>query len=227
MGTAKFSFSTLDPCDKRGPVIQAQIHLISFIICKYFPTNHITINHDRMMTTPTILAFAASTSTQSINKKFAEYAAHALPDVTVRVIDLNDFAAPMYSVDAEASDGIPASAKTFVAEIESADGIILSLAEHNGSYSAAFKSIFDWGTRHKHKIWSDKPMLLLSTSPGARGGATVLEAAANSFPHLGAKVAATFSLPSYGENFSIEKGIRDEALKTNFARKLAEFRSAC
>ncbi|MDQ8208277.1 NAD(P)H-dependent oxidoreductase [Coraliomargarita sp. SDUM461003] len=177
------------------------------------------------MNKPTILAFAASTSSQSINKQLAEYAANALPEVQVRVIDLNDFTAPMYSVDAEAKDGIPASAKAFVAEIEAADGIILSLAEHNGSYTAAFKSLFDWGTRHKHKIWSEKPMLLLSTSPGARGGATVLGTASSSFPHLGAKIAATFSLPSFSDNFSSADGIQDETLKKNFARKLAEFRS--
>jgi chromate reductase len=69
-------------------------------------------------------------------------------------------------------------------------------------------------------------MLLLSTSPGGRGGATVLEAAANTFPHLGGKVVATFSLPSFGDNFAAESGIQDEALKEAFARKLTEFRAA-
>lgn len=175
---------------------------------------------------PTILAFGASTSTQSINKQFAVFASQTIPDVQVKLIDLNDFAAPIYSVDEEAANGIPASAKAFVAEIEAVDGIIVSLAEHNGSYTAAFKSLFDWGTRHKHKLWSDKKMLLLSTSPGARGGATVLEAAANTFPHLGGQVVATFSLPSFGDNFSAVAGIQDEALKKSFARKLAEFRAS-
>lgn len=175
---------------------------------------------------PTILAFGASTSTQSINKRLAGYAANAIPDVEVKLIDLNDFSAPLYSVDEEASNGIPDGAKAFVAELEAVDGIIISLAEHNGSYTAAFKSLFDWGTRHKQKIWSGKKMLLLSTSPGGRGGATVLEAAANTFPHLGGDVVATFSLPSFGENFSAAGGIQNEDLKKAFARKLAEFRAS-
>lgn len=174
---------------------------------------------------PIILAFGASTSTQSINKQLAGYAANAIPEVEVELIDLNDFSVPMYSVDEEGASGIPDGAKAFVAEIEAADGVIVSLAEHNGSYTAAFKNLFDWGTRHKQKIWSEKKMLLLSTSPGGRGGATVLEAAAGTFPHLGGNVVATFSLPSYSENFSVEAGIQNEELKKVFARKLAEFRA--
>ena len=67
---------------------------------------------------PTILAFGASTSTQSINKQFASYAANTLPDVEVKLIDLNDFSAPLYSVDEEAANGIPATAEAFAAEID-------------------------------------------------------------------------------------------------------------
>ncbi|WPJ94327.1 NADPH-dependent FMN reductase [Coraliomargarita algicola] len=175
---------------------------------------------------PTILAFGASTSAQSINKQLAGYAANAIPDANVKLIDLNDFATPMYSVDEEAVNGIPAAAKAFVAEIEAVDAVIVSLAEHNGSYTAAFKNLFDWGTRHKQKVWSDKKMLLLSTSPGGRGGATVLAAAASTFPHLGGDVVATFSLPSFADNFSTTDGIQNEDLKKTFARKLAEFRAS-
>ena len=69
-------------------------------------------------------------------------------------------------------------------------------------------------------------MLLLSTSPGGRGGATVLEAAASRFPHMGADVVVSFSLPSYNDNFSTTDGIQNEDLKKAFARKLAEFRAA-
>jgi NAD(P)H-dependent FMN reductase len=174
---------------------------------------------------PKILAFGASTSNQSINKQFATFAGNALPDSALTVIDLNDFAAPMYSVDEESAHGIPAAAKAFVQQIEASDGMIISLAEHNGSYTAAFKNLLDWGTRHKQKIWSDKPMILLSTSPGARGGATVLDAATKTFPHLGGKVIASFALPSFGQAFSAEQGIKDDALKLAFARKLAEFRA--
>lgn len=186
------------------------------------PSFNILNSHNRM---PTVLAFGASTSTHSINKQFANYAGIALPDVELNLVDLNDTPLPLYSVDEESAQGVPAAAKAFVQLIEQADGIIVSLAEHNGSYSAAFKNLLDWSTRHKHKVWSDKPMLLLSTSPGTRGGASVLELATKTFPHLGANVIASFSLPSFGDSFSIKDGFKDEALKQTFARKLAEFRA--
>ena len=80
------------------------------------------------------------------------------------------------------------------------------MSEHNGNYSAAFKNIFDWCTRINGKVFQEKPMLLLATSPGARGGASVLEIAKNAFPRYGALVKATFSLPSFDENFDIQKG---------------------
>ena len=64
---------------------------------------------------PTILAFGASTSSQSINKQLAAYAANTIPEVEVKLIDLNDFSAPLYSVDEEGASGIPDGAKAFVA----------------------------------------------------------------------------------------------------------------
>jgi hypothetical protein len=47
----------------------------------------------------------------------------------------------------------------------------------------------------------------MATSPGGRGGASVLEIAKNAFPRFGAILKETFSLPSFNDNFDIEKGI--------------------
>ena len=46
----------------------------------------------------------------------------------------------------------------------------------------------------------------MATSPGARGGAAVLEIAKNAFPRFGAIITATYSLPSFNDNFDVEKG---------------------
>lgn len=159
-----------------------------------------------------ILILAGSNSTTSINRALATYAGSFIADGTATVLDLNDYEMPLYSPEREAQSGVPEAAKQFVTQIENTDAVILSLAEHNGSYSAAFKNVLDWASRHKQKLWSEKPMLLLSTSPGARGGATVMAAAQQTFPHLGAKIKASFSLPSYYENFSAESGITDVTL---------------
>ena len=173
-----------------------------------------------------LLAIGASTSSKSINRAFAAYAASLIEAGDVVAIDLNEFEMPIYSADREENGGIPEAAKAFVSTVGASDAIILSLAEHNGSYTAAFKNIMDWASRHERKLWAGKPMLLLSTSPGPRGAASVLAAASATFPHLGAEVAASFSLPSFGDNFSAEAGISDPNLKRVFGEALAQFSAA-
>lgn len=149
-----------------------------------------------------IVAFAGSNSKTSINKQLAEYAANLVEDAEIIILDLNDYELPLYGIDYELEHGIPENAHLFLGEIQSADGIVLSLAEHNGAYATVFKNIFDWMSRIDGKLWSNKPMLLMATSPGARGGATVLEVAKGRFPFMGANIVAEFSLPSFGDNFS-------------------------
>lgn len=158
-----------------------------------------------------LLAFGASTSSTSINRQLANFAANQVADAEVTDLDLSQFSLPIYSSDEEEANGIPADARAFKDLITSHDGIVVSLAEHNGSYAAAFKNLYDWVSRIDQSVWADKPMLLLSTSPGGRGGMTVMEAAKATFPRMGADLKASFSLPSFYDNFSPE-GIADAGL---------------
>ena len=160
-----------------------------------------------------IIAFGASSSKTSINKQLAIYAANEFKGATVEVLDLNDYEIPVFSVDKEKESGIPQLAHDFFSKIGSADLLVISFAEHNGAYSAAFKNIFDWSSRINAKTFQEKPTLLLSTSPGARGGSTVLEIAKNRFPFQGALVKGSFSLPSFHQNFEAEKGIINDEFK--------------
>ena len=160
-----------------------------------------------------IIAFGASSSKTSINKQLAVYTANQFENATVDVLDLNDYEMPIFSVDKESTIGIPQLAHDFYAKLGAADLIIISFAEHNGGYSAAFKNIFDWISRINSKTFQEKPMLLVSTSPGPRGGATVLEIAKNRFPFQGGVLKGSFSLPSFSANFDSEKGIIDTDLK--------------
>ncbi|MFC5050841.1 NADPH-dependent FMN reductase [Rubritalea spongiae] len=157
-----------------------------------------------------ILSLAGSTSSNSINRQLANYAANLVPNAITTKLDLRSLNLPIYSSDQEEQIGIPPDAKHFLELIRSHDAIVISLAEHNGSYSAAFKNLYDWTSRIEQKLWSDKPMLLMATSPGARGGATVLAAAQATFPRMGADLKATFSLPSFYDNFSDGKITTDE-----------------
>lgn len=153
-----------------------------------------------------IIAFGGSPSKNSINKKLATYAAGLFENAEVEVLDLNDFQMPLFSVDIEAEIGQHPLALAFLDKIASADLLVVSLAENNANYSAAFKNVFDWCSRINGKVFQGKPMLLMATSPGGRGGASVLEIAKNALPRYGADIKATFSLPSFNDNFDVEKG---------------------
>lgn len=160
-----------------------------------------------------IIAFGGSPSKHSINKKLATYAASLFENTEVEILDLNDYQMPLFSVDIEKEIGQHPLAQSFLEKIASADFLVVSLAENNGNYSAAFKNLYDWCSRIEAKVFQQKPMLLMATSPGGRGGASVLEIAKNAFPRYGADVRATFSLPSFNDNFDSEKGkIANEAL---------------
>ena len=166
-----------------------------------------------------IIAFGASPSKNSINKKLATYAASLFENAEVEVLDLNNFEIPVFSVDIEVEIGQHPNAQAFLDKLASADFLVVSLAENNGNYTAAFKNIFDWCTRIQKEVFQQKPMLLMATSPGARGGATVLEMAQNAFPRFGAQLKGIFSLPNFNDNFDEEKGVisnpeLDKELKT-------------
>jgi NAD(P)H-dependent FMN reductase len=172
-----------------------------------------------------VLVFGGSSSKSSINKKLATYAASKLTEAAVNSIDLNDFLMPLFSVDQQSEFGIPEHAHQFLQLIQETDGIILSLAEHNGAYTVAFKNIFDWVSRIKPKLWSDKPMLLLSTSPGSRGAQSVLGLGIAKFPYMGAKITGTFSLPSFDENFK-EGKLVDESYKNKLLELVTQFENS-
>ncbi|MDN3610649.1 NADPH-dependent FMN reductase [Vibrio ostreicida] len=153
-----------------------------------------------------IIAFGASTSSTSINKKLAIYAAQQIQGAEVTVLDLNDYQVPMFSEDTEKEIGQAEGAKQFLNDLSQADAMVVSFAEHNGSYPAAYKNLFDWATRIERNVFQEKPVVYLSTSPGAGGGQSVLAAATGSAPYFGAKLKASLSVPNFYENFDLEKG---------------------
>jgi chromate reductase, NAD(P)H dehydrogenase (quinone) len=167
-----------------------------------------------------ILAFGASNSQNSINQQFAVYTAKQFEDSSIEILNLNHFDLPLYSVDREKEMGHPKLAHQFIQKIDSSDLIIISLAEHNGSYTAAFKNLFDWVSRVKLKMFAGKKLFLLATAPGPRGGLTTLEVAKHRFPSHGAEIITDFCLPKFAENFDSNIGIKDEVLKASYLEKI-------
>lgn len=153
-----------------------------------------------------VLAFAASTSKQSINKKLARYAAEIVENASFEMLDLNDYELPLFSADREVELGQPELAQAFLTKIAECDALIISFAEHNGTYSAAYKNLFDWCSRINKKVYQQKAMILLATSPGPGGAARVLDIAKTSAPHFDGVVKASLSIPHFHDNFDVELG---------------------
>ncbi|WP_420549557.1 NADPH-dependent FMN reductase [Curvivirga sp.] len=151
-----------------------------------------------------ILAFGASNSKNSINQKLALYTASLLEGAEVETLDLNEYELPIYSQDRQDEGGIPSLAHQFLAKIAEADALIISFAEHNGSFSVAYKNIFDWASRENMKVYQDKKTIFLSTSPGPNGGATVLGAASGGAPFQGANLLASIPVGSFYDIYDAE-----------------------
>ena len=148
-----------------------------------------------------ILALAASNSRQSINKMLVTYAAGLLEgglidNAEIDIIDINDYEMPIYSADREQDSGIPEQGHAFYKKIGEADAILISYAEHNGSYTAAYKNLYDWTSRIDMKVYQGKAMVILATSPGPGGASSVLSAAKNSAPYEQISTPAHYALDS-------------------------------
>jgi NAD(P)H-dependent FMN reductase len=148
-----------------------------------------------------ILAFAASNSSKSINRQLIRYATSMLNSAEVEIIDIHDYEMPLFSEDREAELGHPQQAHDFRRKIGDCDAVVISFAEHNGSYTAAWKNLFDWASRIDRDVFQGKKMVYLATSPGPGGGANVLAQATASAPHFAGDVTASLSVPDFYDNF--------------------------
>lgn len=165
-----------------------------------------------------ILVFAGSNSSTSINQQLAKYAGTLLKNNSFTVIELKDFPAPVFSEDIEKEEGYPETMKALNALFNEHDGFIISLPEYNSSITPVFKNTVDWISRIERPTFKDKPVLLLSTSNGARGAMTNLANVESLMPRWGGKVTGTFSLPSFTENMNENK----TEIKNEFERAKLE-----
>ncbi len=179
-----------------------------------------------------LLAFAASNASQSINRQLVDYAVGLLANgqiegvpagaLEISSLDLNDFEMPIYSIDRQDADGIPQPAHDFYNLLGAADALLISFAEHNGSYTVAYKNVFDWASRIDMRVYHDKPIVMLSTSPGGGGGGFVLRTAGHLAGYFGNEVLASLAIPRFGENFDTEAGrLTDPDLDVQLREALA------
>lgn len=175
------------------------------------------------MTQPRILAFAGSLRTGSYNKTLVKIAAAAASNAgaEVTLIDLRDFALPVFDEDLETAEGLPANALALKALFIAANGLLLSLPEYNSSLTAVFKNTIDWVSRPvpeetPKSAFDGKIVTLMSASPGALGGMRGLVHARAMFGNLSAIVLpGQVSISKAYEAFTVEGQLKDARQQAN------------
>lgn len=125
----------------------------------------------------TILAFAGSTRSGSLNKKLLAIAVAGARSAggAVDLIDLRDFPLPLYDGDLEASEGLPANAVTLKNLFLNHRGLLIATPEYNGSITGVLKNVIDWVSRPvpgeaSLACFTGKVAALLSAGLGPVGG---------------------------------------------------------
>ncbi|MEX0275512.1 MAG: NADPH-dependent FMN reductase [Flavobacteriaceae bacterium] len=170
-----------------------------------------------------ILAFAGSNSSTSINFQLVRHTTRLIQGHEIQLLDMSQMPLPIFSEDLEREEGYPHLIERLKTDIDSADGVILSTNEHNSYPSAYTKNVLDWLSRVERNFLGDKPVLLMSTAPGKRGGIGALGALEGMLPRFGGRIAATFSLPVFKDHFDPTSGITDEGLAREHQQALQAF----
>lgn len=126
---------------------------------------------------PRILAFAGSARRESFSKKLVRVAAAAAREAgaEVTVIDLAEYALPLYDGDLEAREGLPENATKLKQLFLDHDGLLISAPEYNSSITPLLKNTIDWVSRPAEgegplAAYKNKVAVLMAASPGALGG---------------------------------------------------------
>lgn len=155
-----------------------------------------------------VIAFSGSNSSTSINQDLINKIADQKDNV--HVMDLTKFDIPLFSVDLEKENGIPSGVEELVNQIKKYSKVIISTPEHNGALPAFFKNILDWISRHELKFLEDKKVIILSTSPGKRGGIEALHALENQLNrYSGANIIHKQPIGNYQEKVKDNKLIEE------------------
>ncbi|MGE0425574.1 MAG: NADPH-dependent FMN reductase [Reyranellaceae bacterium] len=77
---------------------------------------------------------------------------------------------PLYDADIQAK-GFPDAVTALGEAIRAASGVIIVTPEYNYSVPAPLKNAIDWVSRLPNQPFQNKPVCMMSVSPGALGGA--------------------------------------------------------
>lgn len=127
-----------------------------------------------------LLVMAGSARAGSLNLRLAAAASVMARDAgaVVNALDLRSLQLPLYDGDVEAASGVPEGAARLADAIHAADAALVVTPEYNGFPTPLLINAFDWLSRAQAQgarpnglaVTANKPVALLSASPGPLGG---------------------------------------------------------
>jgi chromate reductase, NAD(P)H dehydrogenase (quinone) len=138
------------------------------------------------MTTPHILLMAGSARAGALSVRLRDAARREVQSAGAEtsVLDLRSLELPLYDGDLESNSGVPAGAQDLRDALRHAHGLIFVTPEYNAFPTPLALNAFDWLSRVQPAgdtpggmtVVANKPVALLSTSPGPLGGMRALAA---------------------------------------------------
>ncbi|WP_438483012.1 NADPH-dependent FMN reductase [Oleiharenicola lentus] len=165
-----------------------------------------------MANSPRILAFSGSARRGSLNKKLLAATVDAVRQAggEVTLIDLNDYALPLYDGDLEDASGLPANAVKLNELIADHQALLIASPEYNSMITPLLKNTIDWCSRADEDPFPGKVAAVVSASPGAFGGVRSLKLAQQLLLHLGCHVVpGNTALPHADKAFDAAGALTD------------------
>lgn len=166
-----------------------------------------------------ILALSGSNRKQSINHTLLNIVTKEMSQVTLNTI--TQYQAPLYNLDDEETTGIPQAITHFIQTIQAFDSLIIATPEHNGNVPVSLKNVLDWASRVDSQFLKNKKIIVLSTSPGARGGISANQTLTTMLPFFGAEIVGSATVASFYDAIDFENNsIKDKNKSTEIKRLL-------
>ena len=116
-----------------------------------------------------IVGICGSLRRQSINRMLLSLAGECLPEGSaLHICDWHEV--PPFNADLMAQ-GLPAPVAALRERIRCADAVIIATPEYNFSVPGMLKNAIDWVSRGDDQPLLNKPVAILSATPGPLGGA--------------------------------------------------------
>lgn len=116
-----------------------------------------------------VLGICGSLRAKSTNRNALLAAAELMPaGMQLSIAGYADV--PLYNQDVQ-DQGIPEAVNRLAEAIRAADAVLIASPEYNFSISGVLKNAIDWLSRVPVPPFKDKPVAILSATPGPLGGA--------------------------------------------------------